>query len=75
MQQGEVLLHGAVQALFIEGEELEILRLLSEDVCDGEGGVDLRDIGAGLTPILKLAEGEEGSPLTEKPKARRKTHR
>ena len=33
LQQGEVLLDGAVDALLVEGEELELLRLLGEDVC------------------------------------------
>ena len=59
LQDSEVLLDGAVQALLVEGEELELLRLLSEDVRHGEGGVDLGNVGAGLAAILKLAEGEE----------------
>src|SRR5579863_10251505 len=59
LQHGEVLLDGAVEALLVEGEELELLRLLCEDMRDGESGVDLRDVGAGLAAVLKLAEGEE----------------
>jgi hypothetical protein len=38
---------------------LELLRLEGENVRGGEGRVDLRDIGASLTSILKLPEGEE----------------
>ena len=58
-QHSQVLLDGPVDALLIEREELELFRLLGESVSGGEGGVDLGDVGAGLAPVLKLAEGEE----------------
>ena len=58
-QQGEVLLNGAVQALLVKAEELEIFRLLGENVRGGDGVVELRDIGAGVTAVLELTEGEE----------------
>jgi hypothetical protein len=59
LQQGEVLLQAAVDALLVKREELELPRLEGENVRGGEGRVDLRDIGASLTSILKLLEGEE----------------
>jgi hypothetical protein len=59
LKQGEVLLHCAAQALFVKGEELELLRLLREDMSCGECCVDLGNVGAGLTSLLELAEGEE----------------
>jgi hypothetical protein len=59
LQRGEVLLDGPVDALFVKGEELESFRFSGEDVGGGEGGVKFGEIGAGLSAILKLAEGED----------------
>jgi hypothetical protein len=54
-EQGQVLFYGAVEALLIEGEEL--VRLLGEDAGGGEGGVDLRLLGAELAGVLMETEG------------------
>ena len=59
LKHSPVLLERPVDALLVNGEQLELLRLEGENVCSGEGCVDLGDIGARLAAILKLAEGEE----------------
>ena len=59
LQQGEVLLHGAVQALLVEREELELLRLHGEDARSGEGVIDPFVVRAKLAGVLVEAEGEE----------------
>jgi len=58
LEHGEVLLNGAVEALLIEGKELELLRLHGEDARAGEGSVDLYVIGE-LATIFVETEGEE----------------
>ena len=58
MQDGEVLLQAPVDALLVEREELELLRLYGEDACGGEGGVEL-DIGAKRARVFVEAEGEK----------------
>ena len=58
-QQGEVLLDGPVDALLVEREELEVLRLYGEDTRGGEGGVDLFVFGAELALVCEKTDSEE----------------
>src|ERR1700722_14925777 len=58
LQQGEVLLQVAVQALLIEGKELELVRFGGEDAGGGEGGVDLFVVGANGSGVLVKAKSE-----------------
>jgi hypothetical protein len=59
LQQGEVLLEAPVDALFVEREKLECLRLHREDARGCEGGIDLIVIGAELAAVFVEAESEE----------------
>src|SRR5579863_6956792 len=59
LQHGEVLLDAAVDALLVEREELELLRLHREDSRGGQGGVDLFVVRAEFAAVLVETEGEE----------------
>ena len=59
LQQGEVLLEAPVDALLVEGEELELLRLHGEDAGGGEGVVDLGVRRFKNAAVFAEAEGEE----------------
>jgi len=52
LQHSEILLDGAVQALLVEGEELQSFGFSGEDAGGGEGGVDLFVIGAELAAVF-----------------------
>ena len=59
LQEGEVALHGFVEALFVQGEELELVRFPGKDAGGVEGGIDLLVIGVKLAGVALLAQGEE----------------
>jgi len=57
LQQGEVLLNGAVQPLLVEREELELFRLHGENARGREGGIDLFVVGE-LAAVLVEARAK-----------------
>jgi hypothetical protein len=57
---GGVLFDGAADARLIEGEELELARLLGPGFAFGKGGVDLRVAGCEVIGELIVALGRDG---------------
>jgi hypothetical protein len=70
LELGHVLFDGAADALFVDGEELEIFGLCDPGATLGKGGVDLGVGGFGIGVLLKT-EGEnrvfEGSGAVQPP--------
>jgi hypothetical protein len=69
LEGGQVLLDVAVDALLIEGQELELFRLLLEDLRGCQGGVDFGMFGFDVVRVRGVAEGVEvvfdgAEPLT-----------
>ncbi len=69
VERGEVLLQVAVDALLIEGQELELFRFGVEDLRSREGGVDFRVFCFDFVRFGAVAEGEKvvfdgAGPLT-----------
>ena len=59
LEQTEVLLETAVDALLVEGQEFEVLRFDCEDARGDERGVDLRVLGGDFAGVIREANGEE----------------
>ena len=59
MEQAEIFLETAVDALLVEGQEFEVFRFDREDARGDERGVDLRVLGGDFIGVVGKADGEE----------------
>jgi hypothetical protein len=59
LEQDEVFLQTAVDALLVEGQEFEVFRLDGEDTRGDEGGMDFRVFGDDFARAIGKAYGEE----------------
>jgi hypothetical protein len=59
LRQSEVLLQAAIDALLVEGQELDAFGFAGEGASGGQGGVDFGVFGVDVAGMFGEAEGED----------------